>query len=256
MKINLPNSWEGVTLEEFIKISNLIYIDELSYIIDIINVFNDGISIEEISKWSDETLSSIGSNLSFLKDEIKYDTLKYINLNNDKYTVINLNDMTIGEYISIQTLIDDKQLNTITAIPYILSIILRQENEEFNTDIIFERKDLFNKELSIIEAMGLVMNYNNWHSIILDSYSGLFAKSKSDDEDDGDSTDIGAPQMNPKWRWFSIIERLADGDINKFDSIYKQKYINCLNLLSYWKERNDYENSVRRRQEMMSKHKI
>ena len=39
-----------------------------------------------------------------------------------------------------------------------------------------------------------------------------------------------------RWQWFSIVEKLAKGDITKFDSVYGQKFIACLNLLSYWKE--------------------
>lgn len=252
-KINVPDSWEGITLEEFIKISNLMYVDEISYYIDIINIFNNEISIEEIEKWNDDTIKAIISHLSFLNQEMDTYIQKEIKIANKTFKIIDLNKITIGEYISIQTLIDSKKLSHISAIPSILSIILRPEGEEFDVSVIEERIELFSKELSILEGMNLVMNYNNWHSIILNSYSGLF-KTKSDDDDDK-GFDIGAPSMNPKWRWFSIVERLADGDITRFDTIYKQNYIDCLNLLSYWKEKNDYEDSVRRREEMMRKHR-
>jgi len=30
------------------------------------------------------------------------------------------------------------------------------------------------------------------------------------------------------------------GDITKFDAVYDQNYISALNLLSYWKERDDF----------------
>ena len=206
-----------------------------------------------MEKWSEESIMTIASHLSFLNEEMDTHVQKEIKIANKTFKIIDLNNITIGEYISIQTLIDDKNLNQFSAIPSILSIILRPEDEEFDIKVINDRIELFNKELSVVEAMNLVLNYNNWHSIILSSYSGLF-KTKSDDDDDK-GFDIGAPSMNPKWRWFSIIERLADGDITRFDEIYKQSYINCLNLLSYWKEKNDYEDSVRRRQEMMNRHK-
>lgn len=254
MKINVPSSWEEVTIEEFIKVSQLIYNDDLSYYIDIINVFNEGITIEEMEKWSEESIMTIASHLSFLNEEMDTHVQKEIKIANKTFKIIDLNNITIGEYISIQTLIDDKNLTQFSAIPSILSIILRPEGEEFDIKVINDRIELFNKELSVVEAMNLVLNYNNWHSIILSSYSGLFGKPKSTDDDD-QGFDIGAPSINPKWRWFSIVEMLADGDITKFDEVYKQQYINCLNLLSYWKERQDYENSMRRRQEMMNRHK-
>jgi len=253
MKINIPSSWEEVTIDEFIKISKLIYSDDLSFYIDIINVFNEGITIEEINKWSEDSIMTVASHLKFLNKEMDTSIQKEIKIANTTFKIIDLNSITIGEYISIQTLIDDKKLNQFSAIPSILSIILRPEDEEFDIKIINDRIELFNNELSVLEAMNLVLNYNNWNSILLNNFSGLFGKSKSDDDDQG--FDIGAPSMNPKFRWFSIIERLADGDITKFDEIYKQNYINCLNLLSYWKEKQDYEDSMRRRREMMQKHK-
>ena len=40
-----------------------------------------------------------------------------------------------------------------------------------------------------------------------------------------------------RWNWFGMIEKLAKGDITKFDEIYKQNFILCLNLLSFWSER-------------------
>ena len=254
MKINIPDSWDSVTLNEFIKLSKLIHDgDDIKYYIDIINVFNDNITIEEISKWSEESIMAITSHLSFLNEKFDTNIRKEIKIAKTTFKIINLNKITIGEYISIQTLIDSNKLNSISSIPYILSIILRPENEEFNVDIINERIDLFSKELSIIDAMNLVLNYNNWHTIILNSYSGLFGTNKSNNDDE-DSKEISGPSMDSRWRWYSIVEKLANGDITKFDEIYKQSYINCLNLLSYWKERDDYEASVRKRQEMMNKH--
>ena len=40
-----------------------------------------------------------------------------------------------------------------------------------------------------------------------------------------------------KYRWISFLDRLSDGDITKHDEIYEQNYISTLNLLSWWKIR-------------------
>jgi len=63
------------------------------------------------------------------------------------------------------------------------------------------------------------------------------------------------PTFSNRWKWFSIIERLAQGDITKFEEVYKIKYITALNTLSYWKERDDYQERLRKREEMMNKHR-
>lgn len=42
-----------------------------------------------------------------------------------------------------------------------------------------------------------------------------------------------------RWSWFAFIEKLAKGDITKFEEVTNQNFITCLNLLSYWKERDN-----------------
>jgi hypothetical protein len=44
-----------------------------------------------------------------------------------------------------------------------------------------------------------------------------------------------------KYAWIAFIDRLSGGDITKHDLIYERNYIECLNLLSYWKSRDDAE---------------
>jgi hypothetical protein len=37
-----------------------------------------------------------------------------------------------------------------------------------------------------------------------------------------------------------MVDRLSIGDITKHDDVYDRNYIECLNLLSYWTERDRY----------------
>ena len=37
-----------------------------------------------------------------------------------------------------------------------------------------------------------------------------------------------------------MMDRLSNGDITKHDEIYERNYIECLNLLSFWSERDRY----------------
>jgi hypothetical protein len=85
------------------------------------------------------------------------------------------------------------------------------------------------------------------------NYSGLFS-GKVEDEDDI-TQGVAAPKFSDRWKWFSIIERLAKGDITKFNDVYKVTYLTALNTLSYWKERDDYQERLQKRQDMMNKHK-
>ena len=46
--------------------------------------------------------------------------------------------------------------------------------------------------------------------------------------------------MDSRWGWLSMIDRLSNGDITKHDEIYEKNYIECLNMLSYWHEKDQY----------------
>lgn len=45
-----------------------------------------------------------------------------------------------------------------------------------------------------------------------------------------------------------MIEKLSNGDITKFDEVTKQNFILSLNLLSYWKERDELEEKIKKEQ--------
>ena len=84
------------------------------------------------------------------------------------------------------------------------------------------------------------------------NFSGLFSGVMEDDEL---TNAPSAPKFSDRWKWFSIIERLAKGDITKFNEVYAITYITALNTLSYWHERDQYQARLQKRQDMMNKHK-
>jgi len=51
---------------------------------------------------------------------------------------------------------------------------------------------------------------------------------------------LGQVSIDDRWSWISMIDRLSDGDITKHEAIYEKNYIECLNLLSYWHEKDAY----------------
>jgi len=73
-------------------------------------------------------------------------------------------------------------------------------------------------------------------------YESLFIKEvKEDDLSHGMNDD-----QSHKYRWISFMDRLSNGDITKHDEIYRRNYLETLNLLSWWKIRDQA-------QEMMNK---
>lgn len=60
---------------------------------------------------------------------------------------------------------------------------------------------------------------------------------------------LGSVSMDNKWSWLSMIDRLSNGDITKHDLVYERNYIECLNLLSYWKEKDQYMEEINRQRQ-------
>jgi hypothetical protein len=51
---------------------------------------------------------------------------------------------------------------------------------------------------------------------------------------------MGSVTLDSRWGWIAMVDRLSNGDITKHDLVYERNYIECLNILSYWHERDKY----------------
>lgn len=50
-----------------------------------------------------------------------------------------------------------------------------------------------------------------------------------------------------RWGWFGVIDKLAQGDITRYDEVTKQNFIMCLNYLSYHKEKEAIQNRINKK---------
>lgn len=50
-----------------------------------------------------------------------------------------------------------------------------------------------------------------------------------------------------------MIDRLSNGDITKHEEIYEKNYIESLNLLSFWHQRDKYQEQLRKQYELRQK---
>ena len=61
--------------------------------------------------------------------------------------------------------------------------------------------------------------------------------------------------MNPQWGYMSILDRLSNGDITKHNEVFKLSWAHCLNMLLYWKEKDEYIEKINKIREQESKSK-
>jgi hypothetical protein len=59
--------------------------------------------------------------------------------------------------------------------------------------------------------------------------------------------------MNPIYNWLSLIDRLANSDITKHEAVYEMNLFYCLDVLSYYKDKDIYLENQQKK--LMSKYK-
>lgn len=59
--------------------------------------------------------------------------------------------------------------------------------------------------------------------------------------------------MNPIYNWLSMVDRLANSDITKHPAVYEMNLFYCLDVLSYYKDKDRYLEYQHKK--LMSKYK-
>ena len=158
-EILIPTAWEDVTLNEFIELSKLdidSFDSHIDYYISMLGIFgNDDLNnILEFVKLTD--VADIINQMAFINTPPKNLNKKEVTIKGEVFKLIeNMNELTVGEYISIETLIEQGKLDSISSIPAILSVILKPIGEKFDSNLVNARMELFKNELSIEDVLGM-----------------------------------------------------------------------------------------------------
>lgn len=158
-EILIPTAWEDVTLNEFIELSKLdidSFDSHIDYYIAMLGIFgNDDLNnILEFVKLTD--VADIINQMAFMNTPPRNLDNKEVTIKGEVFRLIqNMNELTVGEYISIETLIEQGKLDSISSIPAILSVILKPIGEEFDSNLVNARMELFKNELSIEDVLGM-----------------------------------------------------------------------------------------------------
>lgn len=248
--LELPATWDDITIIDYIKITKIDNTaDSRDTIVKILMIFNEDISAEDCNDIPDETLVDAMAQLEWLKSEVPTEMVPQITVGNITYDIKPFDTLSLGQVVSLETLIKQYKPTNYEYLPLILSIVLTEDNVPFNTTDIQDRIKVFSL-LPIATTFGILLEFNKWRSNVSVNYSGLFGGhyQRDEDEDSEELSDIqdSGDNFNDKWSWFSIIEKLANGDITKFGEVTETNYIACLNLLSYWKEKEDIQKEIER----------
>ena len=154
MKINVPTGWEDVTVLEFQQMALL---DEASTpqvrLRDIISILC-GIDSNILDMAS---VREIEQQLVFLNEEMPKARLSEFKHDNVNYKWIkSLNEITLGEQISIEQTIEQEELNFYQSFDLVMAVLLQKEDEVFKAENINILRDEYGS-MPIVKVHAMIL---------------------------------------------------------------------------------------------------
>jgi hypothetical protein len=178
----MPSAWTDLTLKHYVDLAILeenktqYLLGEL-YLLKVIEVLC-GAEGGELDDLTIDMVTELSKEVGFLQEEPKWSNTKNIKIGDIDYAFpVDLNKLTMGEYISIKTL-QENTPSQAEAIPLILAVILRPAKlvkdeesgkeswiqDKFDANNIEYRKELFLKQ-PVFELIGPISFFLNGSGI-------------------------------------------------------------------------------------------
>ncbi len=248
--LKLPDSWQDVTVEQFIELKTINSEDFSS----LLAVKLEQLAILTDTSIDDECWEDVDSDMLFKildemkwlntepKKDIKYE-LKLIGLNIffKKFEL-----MTLGEFIDLEHYFNADVLQNL---PRICSILYRKTQFNHWGHLEFEprgydevnRAELF-LDRSINDVFGIITHYVSYKTSFLETYRNLFDEEDEEIEEIPKEEDveflsseerkaIEFEKRVKKWNWERLIYKMSNGDMTKFDEVTELSLIFFFNQL-------------------------
>ena len=158
--INMPLSWEEITLEMFQEISKLYDNDKKPTITDILSVLTN-IKKEELEQYPVEVMNTIIQQAQYIQSTPTNEVKNEIIVDGEKYFINYENELRFKEFVDAQTLIESNNRDYAS----LLAILCRKPNELYTDDYIAKefdkRVEMFNKQpiTKILPIVNFFLNY-------------------------------------------------------------------------------------------------
>ena len=144
----------------------------------------------------------------------------------------NLDDMSLGEYIDLDTHLSDWQNMHLAMAVLYRPIKQKLKHKYLIKD--YEAKDQEKMKNMPMDAVLSSMLFLPFRNRLVSSYDELFGAGGGQDYSP-------AGQFGAKWGWYSSIYALAQGNIRRFEHITKLNVHQCLNFLAFMKDKAEAE---------------
>jgi len=203
----IPDSF---TVEKWMKLSNwnIKQKDEWPYIVAAAT--GAPIGPLQLMETEDPEMLTFAISLVFASLNL---TSKGIQSKIDEYTLLNLETLTLGEFIDLDVIAIDAKIDQLISSLYKMPI---------------EKA----KALDITIAYPAIVNYNSWRRSVYQSYKELF------DYKDTHLTEESSPddkRLTPAHAWYESVMVLCDGKFENIDYVVRRPFREAFNWLA-WKK--------------------
>lgn len=153
---DLPSNWDEVKIYHFQQIKKLDYAElgKLKYIVKLIQIFTE-LPEEVIINTKGNILTKIYEVIEFIYKEPMTNKMTHqFKIGDDTYTLKEFNDMTTGERISLEILLENPIDDVI---PEMMAILFRKNDEQFNAATMNEIADDIATEIGIGQLYGVLL---------------------------------------------------------------------------------------------------
>jgi len=229
-EFKLISKWEDVTLEKWLKLIDFKQgsksKEAQKTIAALSNIPKDLINQLEL-----KDVAVIMSKLADLQAEQNSSLKRIIKIDGKRYGFHpNFDELTLGEYADLETLIKNGVDNNM---PKLMAILYRPIVEEKNDVYTIEAYDgeismRANEEDVSRTSAKCADFFLHFRERIINDFAIIF-----DGAAEGNETAIATQSFAEKWSWFGVMYRLTNADISKLDAITKLNLLEALTWLSY-----------------------
>lgn len=217
-----------ITIKEFYEIQNKLMENNVHSKLEIISEFSNcplyilrNLGREE---FLDIWIDFLKNNLNLAETSTFYKTFSF---NNITYEFIDLNKLTIGEFIDMDIINRDPQ--RYTKLHDMLAILYRPIDSEYDVEDAKKRADIF-IDLPIKYSGKSIHYYFNYANMIMHNYKGLF-DGELEDEDN-----LEPKHIRNIRNWYSTLISINE-DPTRLEEVTKLSVNNFFNFLAYRKDK-------------------
>ena len=246
MKIELPNSWEGVTIEQFQALQKILAEkgDEYATNMAIISIMS-GVPVDEIETYALKTYAKCMRTLSFLSEQLVGEVQKAVEFGGLRYDVItDVYKLNGGQYITLMHLMKDPD-KVIDQLHEIMAVFLVPKektwwgwkSQKYNSKKHKEIAEaMLQAPMTIVQPLSafFLTSYLKSAKHILESSVRKAEKIKKQAEKK-------LRRFETKYGWLNVVNNLSNNDATKWGYFFALPLREFLNLISFQKAKQSHE---------------